>query len=173
MRELNSVIAIYENQSEVNTGVQDLQLAGFDLKKLSILGREHESGQHVIGYYCTGSHMKYWGARGGFWNGTWRLLTGAGYFVLPDIGGVLAAGPVTAWIVSALKASVADGLSALGAGLFAISVPVAGIKRYETAVKMHKLLLIAYGASQEVLKAKDILHRSRPKEIDVHFVEEG
>src|SRR5215469_11336655 len=74
MLELNSIIAIYENQTEVNTGVRDLQQDGFDLRKLSILGREHESGQQVIGYYSTGSHMRYWGARGEFWNGSWKLL---------------------------------------------------------------------------------------------------
>jgi hypothetical protein len=173
MLELNSIIAIYENQTEVNTGIRDLQQAGFDLRKLSILGKEHESGQQVIGYYSTGSRMKYWGPRGEFWNGSWKLLTGAGYFVIPDIGGVLVAGPVTAWIVAALKASINDGLSGVGAGLYAVSVPLASIVRYEAAVKMHKLLLIGYGSAQEVLKAKDVLHGSRPEEINVHFAEEG
>ena len=117
--------------------------------------------------------MKYWGARGAFWNSLWKLLAGAGYFTVPDIGGILVAGPLTGWVTDALKLPVPDGLTAVGASLHAISIPFTSIIRYESAVRMHKLLLIAHGTSREMLKTKDLLRESRPGEINVHFAEEG
>ena len=124
------------------------------------------------GCYNVCGRMKYWGARGGFWNDLWRLLIGAAWFVIPGIGRVLIAGPLTVWVVGALREPVIEDLSALGAGLHAISIPKASIRRYESAIKMHKLLLVAHGSTQEVLKSREILRSSRPEEIDVHFVDE-
>jgi hypothetical protein len=173
MLPLNSIIVVYETQREAETGVRDLQLVGFDLRKVSILGREHESLEHVVGYYNTGGRMKYWGTRAPFWNELWRVLAGAACFVIPGIGRVLIAGPLTVWVVGALRDPIVDDLSAVGAGLHAINIPKASIRRYESAIKMHKLLLIAHGSTQDVLKSRDILRASRPEEIDVHFVDEG
>ena len=172
MLPLNSIVAVYETQKDAEVGVRDLRLVGFDLKKVSILGREHEHGEHVTGCYNVCGRMKYWGARGGFWNDLWRLLIGAAWFVIPGIGRVLIAGPLTVWVVGALREPVIEDLSALGAGLHAISIPKASIRRYESAIKMHKLLLVAHGSTQEVLKSREILRSSRPEEIDVHFVDE-
>jgi hypothetical protein len=169
---LNSIIAVYETQIEAEIGLHALQEAGFDLRKVSIIGREHESGEHVIGYYNMAGRMKYWGARGTFWNSLWKLLAGAAYFFVPGIGGVLIAGPLTVWLVAGLKEAVVDDLSPLGAGLSAISIPRASISHYESAVKTHRLLLIMYGTTQEILKSKDILRDSRPEEITVHFADE-
>jgi hypothetical protein len=173
MLALNSIISIYETQAEANAGVRDLEQSGFDLKKLSILGREHESGDHVVGYYAVGGHLRYWGARGDFWNGLWKLLGAGGYFVIPNLGGLLVAGPLLNWLIAALKEPVSEELSAMGAGLYGISVPTRSIMRYESAIAMHKLLLVATGNSREMLTVKDVLHRSRPEEINVHFAEEG
>jgi Heat induced stress protein YflT domain len=172
MLPLNSIIVVYDTQRDAETGVRDLQQVGFDLRKVSILGREHESLEHVVGYYSTGGRMKYWGARGAFWNELWRMLAGAGCFVIPGIGRVLIAGPLTVWVVGALREPIED-LTAVGAGLQAINIPKAGIRRYESALKMHKLLLIAHGSTQEVLKSRDVLRAGRPAEMDVHFVDES
>jgi hypothetical protein len=173
MLSLNSIIAVYETQTEAEAGVRDLQTAGLDLKKLSILGREHEPGDNVVGYYNTGGHMKHCGARGAFWNDLWKLLPGAAYFSVPGIGRVLMAGPLTLWVVAATQEPAADDLSALGAGLSTINIPKGNILRYESALKMHKLLLVAHGSVNEVLKSKEVLHASRPEEINVHFADDG
>jgi hypothetical protein len=173
MLPLNSIVAVYQTQTEAETGVRSLQESGFDLNALSVVGREHESGEHVIGCYSTGGRMKYWGARGAFWNDIWKYLTDAATFVVPGIGRILVAGPLTGWMVDALNNAEVEDLSALGAGLYEISVPKPSIRRYESAIRMHKLLLIAHGPAHEVLKAKELLRGSRPDETDVHFAEEG
>ena len=173
MLAFNSIVAVYDTQTGAETGLKHLERDGFDLNKVSILGREHESRDQVTGCYSTGSHMKHWGARGTFWNGLWKSLSGGAYFAIPEVGGVLIAGPLTVWIVDALQESVADDLSPVGAGLFSISIPKAAVVRYESAVKMHKLLLIGYGSAPELLRSRDALRDSSPEEISVHFAEEG
>src|SRR5262245_12844302 len=78
MLKVNSIVAVYDRQAEVEAAVRDLQSSGFDLKKLSVLGREHESGERLTGHYLArGGRMRYLGPRGAFWNELWDILAGA------------------------------------------------------------------------------------------------
>jgi hypothetical protein len=62
------------------------------------------------------------------------------------------------WIVAALEnEAVFGGLSAMGAALYGLGIPKDAVLRYEAAVRMDKLLLIAHGAVDEVGKACEIL----------------
>ena len=42
--------------------IKELQQSGFDMKQLSIVGRDYHTDENVIGYYTTGDRMKYWEA---------------------------------------------------------------------------------------------------------------
>ena len=146
-----------------------MQRAGFDIKKLSIVGKDYHTEEHVVGYYNAGDRMKYWGKRGAFWGGIWGLLFGAAFFFVPGLGPVLVAGPLAAWIVSALEgAVVVGGLSAIGAGLYSIGIPKDSVLRYEVALKADNFLLIGHGTAEEVAKAREILERTAPVEVHVH-----
>jgi hypothetical protein len=97
---------------------QRAEVRRFRCEKLSIIGRDYRSEDHVVGFYNTGDRMKYWGKMGAFWGGLWGMLFGAAFLIIPGIGPVIAAGSVVSWIVGALEgAVVVGGLSALGAGL--------------------------------------------------------
>ena len=118
MTKNNAVVAIYKSHAEAETAVKELQQSGFDMKKLSIVGRDYHTDEHVVGYYNTGDRMKHWGKLGAFWGGIWGLLFGSAFFLIPGVGPLLIAGPLVGWIVGALEgAVVVGGLSALGAGL--------------------------------------------------------
>jgi hypothetical protein len=169
----NSIVAVYDTQTDVEMAVRDLQQAAFDLRRLSVFGREQESGEHVLGYYNIDGNMRYCGDRGSFWNDLWKQFEGAGHFAIPGLGRVLSAGPLTVSVVQAVRSPSADGLSAVGAGLCALNIPKASILRYESALKMHKLLLIAEGSTREVLNCKDVLRESQPRETNIHFAAEG
>ena len=146
MSETNSVVAIYETHSQAEEAVKELQKSGFDMKKMSIVGKDYHTDEHVVGYYNTGDRMKYWGKMGAFWGGIWGMLFGAAFFAIPGIGPILVAGPLVAWIVGALEgAVVVGGLSALGAGLYSIGIPKDSVVKYETALKSDKFLLLAHG----------------------------
>jgi len=65
----NSVVAIYNTHTEAEEAVKELEKSGFDMKKLSIIGKDYHAEEHVVGYYNTGERVKYWGKLGAFWGG--------------------------------------------------------------------------------------------------------
>jgi hypothetical protein len=154
----NAVIGIYDTHTAAEDAVKELQRSGFDMKQLSIVGKDYHSDEHIVGYYNTGDRMKYWGKQGAFWGGIWGMLFGAAFFAIPGIGPVLVAGPLVAWIIGALEgAVVVGGLSALGAGLYSFGIPKDSVLKMELALKADKFLVIAHGAASDVAKAREIL----------------
>ena len=45
----NAVLAIYKSQTEAEDAINELHRSGFDMKKLSIVGRDHHTDEHVVG----------------------------------------------------------------------------------------------------------------------------
>jgi hypothetical protein len=165
----NAIVAVYNDHVQAEQAVEQLKRAGFDMTKLSIVGKDYHTEENVVGYYNAGCRMKHWCKMGAFWGGVWGLLFGAAFFFVPGIGPVLVAGPVAAWIVAALEgAVVVGGLSAIGAGLYSIGIPKDSILRYEVALKADKFLLIAHGTADDVAKAKDAIERTSPVDVNVH-----
>jgi uncharacterized membrane protein len=114
----------------------------------------------VIGYYNAGERMKYWGKMGAFWGGLWGMLFGSAFFLIPRY---------EQRIVGALEGAVVVGsLSAVGAGLYSLGIPKDSILRYETALKTDKFVLIAPGSMDEITRAKEILHRTKPEILEHH-----
>lgn len=165
----NAVVATYETHTQAEDAVKKLQKAGFDMKQLSIVGRDYHSDEHVVGYYNSGDRMKYWGKLGAFWGGIWGILFGAAFFWVPGVGPLVVAGPLTAAILGGLEnAAIVGGLSALGAGLYGIGIPKDSIVKYETALKAGKFLLIAHGTPDNVATAKGILDQTDSTALDHH-----
>jgi hypothetical protein len=154
-------VSVYNTHQEAEETVKELQKSGFDMKKLSIIGQDYNSDEQVVGYYNTGDRMKYWGKLGAFWGGFWGLLFGGGFFWVPGIGQVLAAGPVVAAIVSILEgAAITGSMTAIGAGLYSIGIPKDSVIKYETALKAKKFIVIADGTPEEVKRANQIMSRN-------------
>jgi hypothetical protein len=169
MSDNNAVVGVYNTHTEAETAIKELQRAGFDMKKLSIMGKDYHTEEHVIGYYNAGDRMKFWGKLGAFWGGFWGLLFGSAMFLVPGVGHVMVFGPLVSWIIGALEnAAVVGGLSALGAGLCSIGIPKNSVLDYEEAVKAAKFLVIAQGTTTEVGKAKSILETSGATRVDTH-----
>ena len=86
MTKENAIVATYNSHQDAEEAVQQLQRAGFDMKKLSIVGKDYHTEENVVGYYNAGDRMKYWGKMGAFWGGFWGLLFGWAFFAIPGIG---------------------------------------------------------------------------------------
>ena len=86
MESNNSLVAVFETHTQAEKAVKELQTSGFDMKKLSIVGKDYHTEEHVVGYYSTGDRMKYWGKLGAFWGGLWGFLFGTAFFFVPGIG---------------------------------------------------------------------------------------
>lgn len=165
----SAVVAIYDTHEEAEKAVRELQKSGFDMQKLSIVGKDYHTEEDVIGYYNAGDRMKVWGKNGALWGGFWSLMFGSAFFMIPGIGPLLAAGPVVGWILGALEgAIVVGGLSALGAGLYSIGIPKDSIIEYETHIKSGKFVVIAHGSPDEANKAKSSLGVTKHEGMKAH-----
>ncbi len=169
MKKDNSVVATYTSHPAAEAAVKELQQSGFDMKKLSIVGRDYHTDEQVVGYYNVGDRMKKWGGIGAFWGWIWGCFFGSAFFLIPGIGPLLVGGPLVVWIVGALEsAALVGGLSALGAGLVSLGIPKDSVLKYETALKNDEFILIAHGSAEEISDAKDILSNTEASTLDHH-----
>ena len=161
MSDTNAAVAVFDSHETAEAAIRDLQARGFDMQRLSIVGKDFHTEEHVVGYYNTGDQMKCWGLRGAFWGALWGTLFGSAFFVLPGLGPVLMGGPLVAAIVAAVEgaagAAVVGGISALGGALASVGIPVNSIVEYEAELKDGKFLLIVHGTHEEVEHAKQHL----------------
>jgi hypothetical protein len=154
-----AAIAVLKTHSEAESVIKELQVSGFDMKKLSIVGKDYLTEEQVVGYYNAGDRMGYWGKQGAFWGALWGALFGSAFFLIPGIGPLLIAGPLVATLVGALEgAAVVGGMSALGAALYSIGIPNDSIVTFETAIKSEHFVLIVHGTADDIHKASNILN---------------
>ncbi|MHB1455936.1 MAG: hypothetical protein ACYC0V_03370 [Armatimonadota bacterium] len=157
----NMAVAIYPTHQEAEVAVKELQELGFDMGKLSIVGADYHTDEHVVGYYNVGERMKVWGKYGAFWGGVWGLLFGSAFFLVPGIGPMMMAGPIVAALVSTLQgAAIVGGLSALSAALVSLGVPKNKALQYETEIVAGKFVLIIHGTQEDVTKARELLEKT-------------
>jgi hypothetical protein len=173
MSDSSVVVAVYEAHTAAEQAVKELQTFGFDMKKLSIVGRNPHAEEHVVGFYNAGDRIKSWGktgaGAGAFWGGIWGLLFGAAFLAIPGIGPVLVAGPLVAWIAGALEgAVVVGGMGVIGASLFSIGVPKDSVLNYEVALKTDQFLLLVHGTEEEAARAREILMETPAASVHMH-----
>jgi uncharacterized membrane protein len=165
----SSVVAVYPSHMAAETAVKALQTAGFDMKQLSIVGRDHQLDEHVVGYYNMGDRMKLWAGSGAFWGGLWGLLFGSAFFWIPTVGPLLIAGPLVAELVAGLEgAALVGGMSAVGAALYSSGIPKDSVLRYDTALKTGSFVLVARGNAEQAEHARDILAFTPISALDHH-----
>jgi hypothetical protein len=166
---LSSAVGLFRNHLDAESAIRELQKSGYDMKKLSVLGKDYQTEEKVIGYYNTGERMATWGRAGLFWGWIWGIVFGSAFLIIPGIGPVMVGGPLVSWIVGALETALfGGGIGALGGALSGIGIPKDSVIRYEMALKASKFILIVHGSALEVREAKHILGRHRAEEANVH-----
>lgn len=164
-------VAVYDNHTQAESAVKALQRAGFDMKKLSIIGRDYHTEEHVVGFLNAGDRAKYFGKFGAFWGGLMGMLFGSALFFVPVVGHVIVLGPLAATVFGGLQGAVlVGGASALVGALSAIGIPRDSVLRYETALKSDKFLLIVHGDAREIKRAHELLATSGLASFDHHAV---
>ena len=66
-KKFNSAVGLFSNHQDAESAVKELQKSGFDMKKLSVVGKDYQTEENVIGYYNTGDRIATWGKFGLFW----------------------------------------------------------------------------------------------------------
>jgi len=161
MSQHDVTLAVFTSHVEAETCIKSLQHAGYDMTNLSIIGRDYQADDHVIGFYNAGDRVRLWGKTGVFWGGMWGLLVGSAFFMIPGVGPLLFAGPIIGSLVGALEgAAIGGGLSALGACLYGWGVPQNTVLHYESALKAGRFIVSAHGSAEEVKLAHAIMAAS-------------
>jgi len=162
MTNTSSSFYVFDTHTSAEEAIRNLGRSGFDMKKLSLVGKGYHSEEKPMGFYTVGDRIKAWGGTGAFWGGIWGLLLAPAVFVLPGLGVVGMAGPIVAALVSALEgAVVVGGISALGAALTQIGVPKDQVIKYEAALKVDKYLLVVHGSTEEQATARVVLTEAK------------
>lgn len=165
----SSAVGVFGDHQDAESAVKELQKSGYDMKKLSVVGKGYHTEEMVVGYYNTGDRMATWGKYGLFWGWIFGLLFGSAFFIIPGLGPIVVGGPLVTWLIGALEtAVVAGGLTALGGALSGIGIAKDSVLRYETALKASKFILVVHGNAQEVARAKNILMQNKAEEATVH-----
>jgi len=171
MNETDIAVAVYDAHWQAKTAVKTLQCAGFEMTKISIIGRDYQTEEHVLGYFNTGERAKFFGKLGAFWGGLAGILVGATFMFVPVVGQLVILGPIAATIVSGLEGALfAGAASAFVGALTAIGIPRDSVLRYETALKANKFLLVVHGDTQQINRVHEVLDDMSLVSFDAHSV---
>jgi len=162
-------IAVFDTHEAASDAVVRLQHGGFDMTKVSIVGRGYQTDEHVLGFFNAGDRAKFFGKYGALWGSLAGVLFSAAFMVVPVVGGVVVLGPLASAVVGAIEgAVVGGGLSALAGALSALGVPKDTVLRYETDVRADKYLLVVHGDAELQQRAKDLLGKVALESFDAH-----
>jgi len=168
MSDANAVVAIYDNRSQAEEAVKELQRSGVDIKNLSIVGTHYHTEEHVVGFCTARDRMMYWGMLGAFWGGLFGISFGGVLFSTPDINSAWAPGPLSGWIIGAFEGGlVIGGICALGAGLYSVGVPKDHVLLYQADFKADKYLVMTRGTEDEVANTRNLVRTLSPVEAEV------
>jgi len=158
-----TVLGVFENTSQAERAVDDLQRQGFNRKEISIVAKESkvgrgdrsrgdmEAGQDISGGITTG------GAIGGVAG----LLAGVGALAIPGLGPIVAAGPIAAALSGAVTGGIAGGLIDWG-------IPEDVGQRFEQRVREGKILAVVRTDDNKINEAADIFRRHGAGEVETH-----
>jgi Heat induced stress protein YflT len=173
LKDNSNCVAVFDRHEDAEKAIRDLQHGGFDMKKLSIVGRDYHTEEHAVGFYNAGDRIKYWGKHGAFWGSVFGILFAPAFFFIPGIGPILTGGIIGSMLMgtvegAAVGAALGGGTTALAAALSGLGVPKDSVIRYEADLKANKFLLIASGSPAEIEQARGILVGAATGRVQVH-----
>ena len=158
MSKIDLAVAVYDSHEQAEAAVRELAKAGFDMKTISILGKDYQTEESVTGYFNAGDRAKFFGKFGAFWGGLAGLLFGSAMLFVPVVGHIIILGPIAATLAGGLEGAVlGGGAGALVGALSSVGIPKNSVLRYETAIKANKFLVLIHGEADAILRARNVL----------------
>lgn len=169
MSKTDMAVAIFDTHTQADEAVRKLAKAGFDMKSISIVGKDYHTEEQAVGYLNVGDRAKFFGRLGAFWGGLAGLLFGSALMFVPVVGHIVVLGPLAATLASGLQGAVlGGGASALVGALTALGIPKDSVLRYETAIKADKFLVSVHGSADETCRARGVLAAAGSTEVQAH-----
>jgi hypothetical protein len=155
-------VAVFERHEDAESAIREMQRLGFDMKKLSIVGRDYLTEEHAVGFYNGGDRVRHWGKLGGFWGGLFGIVFAPAFFWIPGIGPILTGGIIGSILMgmvegAAVGAAVGGGTGVFAAALASLGIPKDSVIRYQADLKANRFLLIASGDAAQVEQARATL----------------
>ena len=100
----SSVVAVYPDHESAERAVRLLHKEGFAMSDLSIVGRDFQVSEEPVGFVNAGDFAAAGAGTGAWVGGLFGLLVGAAFLILPGLGPVIVAGPLSAACSAASKA---------------------------------------------------------------------
>jgi hypothetical protein len=165
----NATLTMFKSQVDAEAAVRQLARDGYDLSKVSMLGRDADSDAGLGSYPSENGLVSTSAKVGGSWVGIRGMLVGSGFFVVPGIGSLVVAGPLLNRIVRSMGPVVGpDKRGAMADGLQQLGIPIESILRCVAAVKSGKVVVIAEGSAMAMIHAREVFRRTPVEVIEQH-----
>ncbi len=168
MTSTHTIVANYPSHTEAERVVIELQNKGFDMEKLSIIGKDYRTTEHVRGFLSWKDTAKSGAAGGGYWGsfigGLFGILAGAGVLFIPGMAPIVIAGPITGVLAGWLEGTLVGGAGAAAVGglagaLGGLGIPKNEILKYEAQIQSGEYMILVSGSDEDVSQAKRLLDR--------------
>jgi uncharacterized membrane protein len=156
-----TITAIFDNTDRAEKAAREVKEQGLKMEDISIIAKDkngdaegtHSEKKHITDNISNGV------LTGGILGGLSGVVIGAGSMVIPGLGIIAAAGPITGLLSGAVTGSIVGGLVDLG-------IPEDKSKQYETDVKAGKILFSMKGNEDNVNNIASILRNNGAETVD-------
>lgn len=150
------MIAVFESAVRAEEAIGRLERAGFDLAKLSLIGKEEPSAACSMGIAVAGSHARVWGPRAALWARLADAPAATALAWVPHVGYLVAVGPIACVLVGGDWKARAPA-SALERMLTLAGLSPGEVLTYEAAVRGGQILLLMHGTAAYAARARHAL----------------
>jgi len=165
-----TVVAIFDNQSHAENAAKQIKDQGLRTEDISIVTKQGDANNAggggttatmQGGRGATNDNISDGVVTGGILGGLAGLLIGAGSMIIPGLGIVAAAGPITGLISGAVTGGIVGGLVDLG-------IPENRSRQYETDIKAGKVLFSMRTDEDKVDSVASILRGNGAQSVDTY-----
>ena len=164
----HTIVGHFPSHSEAERVVLELQKKGFDMQKLSIIGKDYHTTEHVRGFLTWKDTAKAGATGGGYWGsfvgGLFGILAGAGVLFIPGMAPIVVAGPIAGVLAGWLEGTLVGGAGAAAVGglagaLGGLGIPKHEVVKYDTQIQAGEFIILVSGSNEDVREAKQMIER--------------
>ena len=165
----HTVVGHFPSHAEAERAVLELQKEGFDMKTLSIIGKDFATTEQVRGFLTWEDTARAGAAGGGYWGsfvgGLFGILAGAGVLFIPGVAPIIVAGPIAAVLAGWLEGTLVGGVGGvafggLGGALAGLGIPKNEVLKYETQIiQAGDFVILVTGSDEDVKLASQLLDK--------------
>jgi uncharacterized membrane protein len=168
MTQTHTIVGHFPSHAEAEKVVLELQKEGFDMQRLSIIGKDYQTSEQVRGFLSWKDTAKAGATGGGYWGsfvgGLFGILAGAGVLFVPGMAPIVIAGPIVGVLAGWLEGTLVGGAGAAAIGglagaLGGLGIPKHEVLKYETKIQAGEFVILVTGSNEDVNRAKQMLDR--------------